>query len=112
MRPTTPTASEPRPRTPAADTAATGSAASAAAGARADDPAVAFEKLPDDVKRALPPLVIGGAIYSDNPGSRMLMVGGQLLKEGDTAGPGVTLEQIKPRSAVLRWKDVRFEVRY
>jgi general secretion pathway protein B len=68
--------------------------------------------LPEDVKRSLPPLAIGGAVYSDNPGSRLLMIGGQLLKEGDTAGPGVTLEQIRPRSAVLRWKDVRYEVRF
>jgi general secretion pathway protein B len=68
--------------------------------------------LPEDVRRGLPLLAIGGAIYSENPGSRMLMVGGQLLKEGDSAGGGVTLEQIRPRSAVLRWKDVRYEVRY
>jgi general secretion pathway protein B len=110
---TRPTAATPRearaarPRTPVADTAA-----SASTPVRVEDQAVAFEQLPDEVKRALPPLAIGGAVYSDNPGSRLLMVGGQLLKEGDIAGPGVTLEQIKPRSAVLRWKDVRYEIRY
>jgi general secretion pathway protein B len=105
--PTTRQAREPRARTPVADTAV-----GASTPLRVEDQVVAFEQLPDDVKRALPPLAIGGAVYSDNPGSRLLMVGGQLLKEGDTAGAGVTLEQIKPRSAVLRWKDIRYEIRY
>jgi general secretion pathway protein B len=105
--PTARQAREPRARTPVV-----GTAAGASMPLRVEDPVVAFEQLPDEVKRALPPLAIGGAVYSDNPGSRLLMVGGQLLKEGDIAGAGVTLEQIKPRSAVLRWKDVRYEIRY
>jgi general secretion pathway protein B len=79
---------------------------------RAEPRVVNFEQLPEDVRRAIPPLAIGGAIYSDNPASRMLIVGGQLLHEGDSAGPGVTLEQIRPRSAVLRWKDLRYELNF
>jgi general secretion pathway protein B len=114
-----PLASPPRPpRQPSSSSAATPKAsaasprASAAAPQRGEDKVLAFEQLPDDVKRAIPPLAVGGAIYSDNPASRLLMIGGQLLKEGDSAGSGVTLEQIRPRSAVLRWKDQRYEVRY
>ena len=64
------------------------------------------------MRRTIPPLVIGGAIYSENAASRMLIVGGQVLHEGDRAAPGVTLEQIKPRSAVLRWKQLRYEVTF
>ena len=71
-----------------------------------------WERLPDDVRRQLPTLAIGGAIYSDNPASRMLIVSGQLLHEGDTAAPGVTLELIRQHSAVLRWKDLRYEVSF
>jgi general secretion pathway protein B len=111
----TPTPVKPSPAAAGPSDAPAASPASAAVGAppaRVEDKVVAFEQLPADVKRSLPPLAIGGAIYSDNPGSRLLMIGGQLLKEGDIAGPGVTLEQIRPRSAVLRWKDVRYEVRY
>jgi len=117
--PRAPTAKTVAPASPSAATvrrsaaaSAPSAAASAATPTRPEDKVVAFDKLPDDVKRALPTLAIGGVVYSDNPGSRLLMIGGQLLKEGDIAGPGVTLEQIRPRSAVLRWKDVRYEVRY
>lgn len=73
---------------------------------------VAYDQLPDDVKRQLPALAIGGAIYSERAADRMLIVAGQLLHEGDTAAPGVVLETIKQRSAVLRWRDLRYEVTF
>jgi len=71
---------------------------------------VAYERLPEEVRRQLPALTIGGAIYSEQASSRMLIVAGALLHEGDAVAPGVTLEEIKPRSAVLRWKGLRYEV--
>jgi general secretion pathway protein B len=73
---------------------------------------VPFEQLPDDVKRQLPALAIGGAVYSERAADRLLIVGGQLLHEGDSAAPGVVLEQIKPRAAVLRWRELRYEVTF
>jgi general secretion pathway protein B len=73
---------------------------------------IAFELLPDDVRRQLPAVQIGGAIYSDNAASRMLIVAGQLLREGDPVAPGVTLDTIKPRSAVMRWKGLRYEMSF
>jgi len=87
--------------------------APAPAPAPAPDRVVPLAQLPDDVKRQIPPLAIGGAIYSERPADRLLIVGGQLLKEGDTAGPGVVVEQIRAKSAVLRWQDrVRYEVTF
>lgn len=71
---------------------------------------VAYEQLPPEVRRQLPNLQLGGAIYSETPAARMLLVNGQLLHEGDAAAPGVVLEVIRPRSAVLRWRDLRYEV--
>lgn len=73
---------------------------------------IPIDQLPAEQRRSLPQLSIGGAIYSDQPAARMLLVGGQLLHEGDTAAPGVTLERIGPRSAVLRWRELRYEVPY
>lgn len=67
-------------------------------------------ELPEDVRRALPGLSFGGSIYSATPANRLLIVNGQLLHEGDSLGPGATLEQIKPRAAVMRVQGLRYEV--
>lgn len=100
------------PLQPAASAASPSPATVPAPPPRAEARVINFEQLPEDVRRSIPPLAIGGAIYSENPASRMLIVGGQLLHEGESAGPGVTLEQIKPRSAILRWKQLRYEVSF
>lgn len=74
---------------------------------------IPWAQVPEDLKRQLPPLAIGGAIYSDRPADRLLIVGGQLLKEGDSAAPGVVVEQIRAKSAVLRWNErLRYEVAF
>jgi general secretion pathway protein B len=73
---------------------------------------VLWDRLPESQRRQMPALALGGAIWSESAANRMLIVGGQLLHEGDTAAPGVTVEQIRPKSAVLRWKDLRYEVSF
>jgi general secretion pathway protein B len=70
------------------------------------------EELPEEVRRQLPALTLGGSMYSENPASRMLIVNGQPYHENDKPAPELLLEHIKPRSAVLRYKGTRFEVRY
>lgn len=67
-------------------------------------------ELPPDARAGLPPLAFGGSIYSNTPANRLLIVNGQLMHEGDTLGPGVKLEQIKPKAAVLDIRGQRFEV--
>jgi general secretion pathway protein B len=116
------TAHEPGPAPSAAPAAAPAASATRpaaqpaqAAASSVETPAattriVSYEQLPDDVRRQLPQLDIGGAIYSDLAANRILIVGGLLLHEGESVAVGVTLEQIKPRSAVLRWHDLRYEV--
>ena len=66
--------------------------------------------VPPDLRREMPPMTVGGSIYSDSPASRFVMVNGQVVREGEAAAPGVTLERIGPKSAVLRWRDMRIEV--
>lgn len=73
---------------------------------------LAQHELPDHVRRQLPPLVIGGAMYSDNPANRMLVINSQLFHEGDKLGPDLTLEEIKLKSAVLRFQRWRYSVSY
>lgn len=93
---------------PEASTAKEASPASATASSRI----YALNDLPDNVRRSLPQLVIGGAMYSDNPRSRMLVINTQLFHEGDKLGPDLTLEEIKLKSAVLRYKGYRYSVTY
>jgi len=80
-------------------------------------PAVAAESRPQpwgelsaEQKREWPSLSIGGSIYSDSASSRFVMINGQVVREGEAAAPGVTVERIGPKSAVLRWKDRRVEL--
>jgi len=90
-----------------------GIAASAPASAVAAAPAIVpWERLPESQRRQLPTLAISGAIWSESAANRMLIVGGQLMHEGEAVAPGVTLEQIRPKSAVLRWNDLRYEVSF
>jgi general secretion pathway protein B len=69
-------------------------------------------ELPDDVRRDLPKLSIGGASYSGDAASRMVMINGQIFHEGDQLAPQLVLERIKLKSAVLSYKGYRYEVTF
>ena len=69
-------------------------------------------ELPPEVLRELPKLAVTGGVYSDNPGQRMLIVNGQVVNEGADLGQGVVLEQIRAKSAVLRFRGYRYAVGY
>ncbi len=73
-------------------------------------PPMPVAALPPDLRAELPPLVIGGSVYSGQPALRFIIVNGQLVHEGEAAAPGVTVEHIGPKAAVLRWRDRRLEV--
>ena len=63
-------------------------------------------------RAALPPMTIGGAIYSEAAASRFVLVNGQVVREGEAAAPGVTLERIGPKIVTLRWRELRIEIPY
>lgn len=98
--------------------AAASKPAARAAVAPASAPAVAeariyqLSELPDDIRRELPTLAVGGAMYSQNPANRMLIVNGQTFHEGDKLAPNLSLEQIKLKSAVLDYKGYRYGITY
>lgn len=96
---------EPRP-------AAATLAAPASTPASAVERIYAVAELPEEVRRSLPALPIGGAMYSKNAADRMLIIGGQVMHEGDTVAPELKLEQIRLKSAVFRFKAYRYEVSY
>jgi general secretion pathway protein B len=103
--------------------AATNATAKEAAGARpaaraepavrASEPRVyATAELPDDIRRELPTLAVGGAMYSENAANRMLIINGQVFHERDKLSPNLTLVQIKLKSAVLDYKGYRYSISY
>ena len=64
--------------------------------------------LPDAVRAQLPALKISGITYSRNPVSRMAIVNGQVLHEGEPVAPGLVLERIEPESTVWSFRGYRY----
>ena len=100
-------AAQPAAPTPAA-TPAPLKESPAAAAARI----LAFHELPADVQRELPKLKITGGVHSENAAQRMLIVGGEVTKEGAQLAPGLVLEQIRPKSAVFSFRGYRYSLIY
>lgn len=99
----------------AAAAAASAAASAAAATAAAATPAEKLPTLADlsaELRGSLPALSVGGAIHSKNAADRLLIVNGLLVHEGDVLAPGLVLERIRLKSAVLRFKGMRFELPY
>jgi general secretion pathway protein B len=94
---------------------ASATAAAASASAKASEPEArifAMNELPEEVRRELPTLALGGSIYSKSAANRMLVINGQVFHEGDELAPSLVLEQIKLKAAVLRFKSYRYEMTY
>jgi general secretion pathway protein B len=84
-----------------------------APGAAPAEPAViAREQLPDHLRAELPPLAIGGSMYSSTPANRSLIIDGRLVREKEQLGADLSLEQINLKTAVFRYKGHRFEIRF
>lgn len=101
-----------RPDPPSAPAAPTAPGVASPAPAVAAAPLPTFDQLPDDVRRRLPPVTVDGSAYSADAASRMLIVNGQVVREGDALANGLVLETIQLRSAVLRAGDVRYRITY
>jgi general secretion pathway protein B len=71
---------------------------------------IPLAQLSPEQKRDFPALAVGGAIYSESPASRFIIIAGQVVREGELAAPGVTLERIGPKTAVVRWRELQVEL--
>ena len=78
----------------------------------ANNPSPMLNELPEDIRQALPKLVISGSIYSETAAHRMLIINGQVFREGEKPAPNLTLEQIKPKPAVFNFKGQRYSMGY
>lgn len=79
------------------------------AAARPADSGTALPPLPDALQRQL---AVSGSRYADDPAQRLLIVNGQVVREGGTLAPGLTLERIHLRTAVISHQGQRYELRY
>ncbi len=67
-------------------------------------------ELPEALRRQVPALTITGAIYSDNPAQRLLVVNNQVLNQGSEAAPDVRLDEIGINSSVFSFRGTRFRL--
>jgi general secretion pathway protein B len=78
--------------------------------AKAEPQTLTLAQLSPEQKRELPPMVVGGSVWSDNAASRFVILNGQLLHEGESVVPGAVVERIGPKTAWVRWRELRLEL--
>jgi general secretion pathway protein B len=71
-----------------------------------------LQQLPEAVQREVPRVAFGGYMYSANPADRLLLVDKALRHEGEEVAPGLVLEKLLPRAAVMNYRGVRYRVAY
>lgn len=76
----------------------------------ASDPVRPWASLPDATRAAMPPLAWSGVVYADRADQRLVVVNGQVAREGEQLATGLQLLQIRPKSVVLRWQGQRIEL--
>jgi general secretion pathway protein B len=94
-----------KPKTPPASA----SEKSAATSDSSASPALLAE-LPQDIRQQIPALTINGAVYSDNPAQRLLLVNSQVLSQGALVAPDLTLERIGANTSEFSFRGTRFRL--
>ena len=77
-----------------------------------DETALNLRDLPEPIQRQIPPLVLGGYMYSKNPADRLLLIDKVLRHEGEEVAPGVVLEKLLPKAAQFTFKGYRYRITY
>jgi general secretion pathway protein B len=91
--------------------------AAPAAPVRAPDPVQeenlrTLQQLPEAIQREVPKVAVGGYIYSPNPADRLLLIDKTLRREGEEVAPGLVLERLMPKYAVMNYRGTRYRVGY
>ena len=107
---TAPPVRKARPAAASAPVAPT--ALASAAAPKTDERIYTLNELPDDIRRQLPTLSVGGSMYSPTPANRLVIINGQVLHEGERITPELTVQQIKLKGAVLVFKSYRFAIAF
>lgn len=67
-----------------------------------------FNELPMAIQQEIPHLAVSVHAYSSEPKKRLVTIDDRMLHEGDTAGPGLKLEQITADGMIFSYKGYRF----
>ena len=78
----------------------------------ADESVPGMRDLPEPIQRQIPPIALGGYIYSKNPADRLLLIDKVLRHEGEEVAPGLVLEKLQPKGASFSFKGYRYRVPY
>lgn len=97
---------------PARLPAPTAGPAPAAAPAAPEEKLPTLRELPEAIAREVPTVVIGGYVYASNPADRLLLVDKVLRHEGEELAPGLVLEKLLPKAAVMNYKGYRYKIAY
>jgi general secretion pathway protein B len=99
---------QPQPAPPAAQRQAPAPAAAAAP----EDSLPLVQQLPEQIRSQIPRMSFGGYMYSANPADRLILVDNALRHEGDELAPGLVLEKLMPKAAVMNFRGIRYRVAY
>lgn len=105
-------AAPPAPPAAAPAVVAAPAPAPAAASAPSDDNLPSLRELPEPIQRQIPPLALGGYMYSSNPADRLLLIDKVLRHEGEEVAPGLVLEKLQPKAAIFSFKGYRYRSPY
>lgn len=73
-------------------------------------PVPLLSELPEDIRRQIPALTITGAVYSETPGQRLLLVNNLVVNQGGLVAPELNVEEIRPKSSVFNFRGTRFRL--
>ena len=83
-------------------------------GVTADDAPSSLPQLKDlspDIRAEIPEMKFAGHTFSEDPAQRMIIVNGQILREGATIAPSTHLSEITWEGVIIDFKGTRFLLR-
>ena len=99
---------ETEPRSAPQSSSGSGPPPSSAALAAPAPVVISLTELPLAIQQELPPISVSVHAYSGKPKDRLVGINNQLLHQGDSLAPGLTLEQITPDGMVFSYKGYTF----
>ena len=82
------------------------------AGAAPEERLPTLRELPEAQRSGMPQVSFGGYMYSPNPADRLLLIDKTLRREGEEVAPGLVLEKLLPKAAVMNYRGTRYRVPY